>query len=120
MSGIISHAVFDPGPFLRCPFYKSDPLCFNDVANFVTVVRVKDRRNENWGPFGGLVVIITINSKRNYHSDARRRCLDRTARCVNQFRFVNRAHCDGLQLVALFLRAFDMLKKKQIFKTKKV
>jgi len=65
-------------------------------------------------------VIITINSKRNYHSDARRRCLDRTARCVNQFRFVNRAHCARLQLVAVFLRAFNKLKKKQrdFFKTK--
>jgi len=68
VSGIISHAVFDPGPCLRCPFYKSDPLCFNDVANFVTVVRVKDRRNENCGLFGGLLwlsrlirnVIITV------------------------------------------------------------
>jgi hypothetical protein len=63
-------------------------------------------------------VIITINSKRNYHSDARRRCLDRAACCVNQFQFVNRTRCDVLQLVALFLRTFNML-KKQFFKKKK-
>lgn len=56
-------------------------------------------------------MIITINSERNYHNDARRRCLDRTARCVIQFRFVNREYYDALQLAALILSTFNILRK---------